>query len=385
MTNPTVSHIEILRFSRPINPPVRTAFGNMDARPCILVRLEDDQGVEGWGEIWCNYPPGGAEYRARLASRILGDALIGLPADAPAATSTTVGSRLHKLALQAGEPGPIAQITAGVDIALHDLQARRLGQSLAALLGAPLGDKGATVPCYASGIDNLAGEETVARARDQGYRAFKVKIGYGEGDGLPCLRRVFDGLAAGETLMTDANQAWDLTTALARVAEINDLALDWLEEPIPVDRPDAEWLALQAASRMPLAGGENMRGLPEFQHAIGLGALTTFQPDAAKWGGLSGCLAVARAAMAGGRRYCPHYLGGGVGLVASAHLLAAAGGDGLLEVDFNQNPLRDVLAGGALPIQGGLFHLPDGPGLGYVPDVAGLGDLLAERLEVTVD
>ena len=68
------------------------------------------------------------------------------------------------------------------------------------------------------------------------------------------------------------------------------------------------------------------------------------QPDLAKWGGLSGCWRVARKIRGAGLRYCPHFLGGGIGLIASAHLLAAAGGDGLLEVDVNPNPLRDAFA-----------------------------------------
>ena len=72
--------------------------------------------------------------------------------------------------------------------------------------------------------------------------------------------------------------------------------------------------------------------------------MAVVQPDVAKWGGISGCLPVARRVVAARRRYCPHYLGGGIGLLASAHLLAAVGGDGLLEVDCNPNPLREGLA-----------------------------------------
>ena len=96
------------------------------------------------------------------------------------------------------------------------------------------------------------------------------------------------------------------------------------------------------------------------------------QPDMAKWGGVTGCLPVARAILAGGVTYCPHYLGGGIGLLASANLLAAVGGPGLLEVDNNPNPLREGVTGER--IADGQFHLPDGPGLGIeaIPD--GLGE-----------
>ena len=76
--------------------------------------------------------------------------------------------------------------------------------------------------------------------------------------------------------------------------------------------------------------------------------------------------------MQAGLRYCPHYLGGGIGLLASAHLLAAAGGDGLLEVDANPNPLRTEIAPQfTRPVQG-RCHLGESPGIGVTPDIAQL-------------
>lgn len=138
----------------------------------------------------------------------------------------------------------------------------------------------------------------------------------------------------------------------------------WLEEPLPVDAPEADWRALAQTSDVPLAGGENIAGREAFDRAICAGILSVIQPDVAKWGGVSGCFAVARAAISAGRTYCPHFLGGGVGLLASAHLLAAAGGDGLLEVDVNPNPLRDVIAPIADHVALGAWTLDAAPGLG---------------------
>jgi L-alanine-DL-glutamate epimerase-like enolase superfamily enzyme len=86
------------------------------------------------------------------------------------------------------------------------------------------------------------------------------------------------------------------------------------------------------------------------------------QPDVAKWGGISRCYATARKTLDAGRIYCPHFLGGGIGLIASAHLLAAAGGDGLLEVDINPNQLRDAFLDGEMV--NGEWQLPETPGLG---------------------
>ena len=73
-----------------------------------------------------------------------------------------------------------------------------------------------------------------------------------------------------------------------------------------------------------------------------------------------------------GKIFCPHYLGAGIGLLASAHLLAGVGGDGLLEVDSNENPLRDRFCGPVLNVQDGMIELNDEAGLGITPDLASI-------------
>ena len=80
-------------------------------------------------------------------------------------------------------------------------------------------------------------------------------------------------------------------------------------------------------------------------------------------------MTIARQIIASGKRHCPHYLGGGIGLVASAHALAAVGGDGMLEVDINTNPLRSELVGDLLSKERGRACLGHAPGLGYEPDL----------------
>jgi L-alanine-DL-glutamate epimerase-like enolase superfamily enzyme len=118
-----------------------------------------------------------------------------------------------------------------------------------------------------------------------------------------------------------------------------------------------------------LAGGENIAGRANFTAALTEGVFGVVQPDAAKWGGITGCIAVARDILASKRVYCPHFLGGGIGLVASAHLLAGSGGGGWLEVDSNTNPLREDFCGAVADVKDGEIVLPETPGLGIEPDL----------------
>jgi L-alanine-DL-glutamate epimerase-like enolase superfamily enzyme len=363
-----IARVEAQLYRYPVATPVRTSFGTMHERPAVFVRIEDRDGAEGWGEIWCNFPDCGAEHRARLVETLFAPMLVGRDAAEPAEAMRDLSARTAVLAIQAGEPGPIQQCIAGIDIALWDLAARRAGEPLWRLLGGA----NPAICVYASGINPDAPERTALRCRDEGHRAFKLKVGFGRDVDLRNLQAMREAIGDGTPLMTDANQGWDLATATDMMPAMERFDLGWLEEPLRADRPWSEWQALASRASIPLAGGENVAGDDGFDAAISARALRVVQPDVAKWGGISGCLAVARRVRAAGLRYCPHYLGGGIGLLASAHLLAAVGGDGLLEVDAYPHALRTLTCGAAAKVSEGRVVLDETPGLGASPDIPAL-------------
>jgi len=373
-----ITRAEIFVFRAPISTPIRTSFGTMHDRPAVILRLEDAEGAHGWGEAWCNFPSCGAEHRARLLQTVLVPHLLGSRPETPELASAELARRVEILALQADEPGPLAQALACVDIALWDLAARRAGRPLHALLGSA---GNTSLPAYASGINHPGVADTIARAREEGYRFFKVKIGFGEDQDLQNVGDALDALRPGERLAVDVNQAWDLQQARDMARRLGSLPLLWIEEPLRCNRPVAEWKELAAASPLPLAGGENLRGRDQFATALAAGIFGVVQPDICKWGGLSQCRQVAAEILRDGVRYCPHYLGGGIGLLASAHLLAAVGGDGMLEVDCNPNPLRELLAAPFPPLRDSRFQLGDAPGLGSEPDLKSLAQYETLRTE----
>ena len=125
-----VARLEAFVLRCPIATPVQTSFGIMRDRPAVFVRVTDTEGAQGWGEVWCNFPTVGAEHRARLLDSVFAPLLVGSRHASPAAAFNELSARTEVLAIQSAEPGPIAQCIAGLDIALWDLHARRLGQPL---------------------------------------------------------------------------------------------------------------------------------------------------------------------------------------------------------------------------------------------------------------
>ena len=363
----TIRSVQAFGYRYPLTAPVITSFGRMKDRPAVFVRVEDTEGNVGWGEVWCNFPAPGAEHRVRLVNEVLAPFLENFRASEPSAAFERLTQGSSVLALQSGEAGPFAQSIAGIDLAVWDLHARRQNLALWRLLGGAR----RRIKVYASGINPVGSERTAEAALYRGYRALKLKIGFdpaGDRANLAALRRlVGEGLLA-----ADVNQGWTIAQALELAPQLERFDLAWLEEPIRADRPRQEWKQLHQIVRFPLAAGENIASQAGFAEVLSEPNLGVVQPDIAKWGGLSACAGIARDILASGKMFCPHYLGAGIGLLASAHLLAGVGGDGLLEVDCNENPLRDRFCGPVLDVRDGMIELGDEAGLGITPDLASI-------------
>lgn len=366
-------HIDVFRAS--VDNPVVTSFGSIPSRGIAMLRLEDSDGVIGWGDIWGNFPTITTEYRANLAAFLLPDLLLDKTIDDIPTFYRSLVKSLHVLSVQADEPGPVASVLAAVDQALWDLAARRADQPLRRLLNPKAADR---IPAYASGLNPGDGPETVAAQRARGHRAFKLKIGFGDDIDQHNVRTIVDGMSKGERFFVDANQRWDLEQAKYAADWLSETPVGWLEEPMVADAPRQDWMALKSAARLPLAGAENIRGMANVEAAYGW--LDFIQPDVGKWGGVTDCYQIATNALAAGKTYCPHWLGGGIGLMHSAQLLAAAGGNGLLEMDVNANPLRDHVLGDQLAIEDGHVSLPTAPGIGIAPDLSGIKDFQVSQV-----
>lgn len=363
-----ILRVEAWALRAPIDTPVITSFGTMRDRPAVYVRLTGDDGVQGWGEVWCNFPGVGAEHRARLLVDTVAPLVLATDWPDIRTLFTQLERRLAVLAVQTGEPGPLAQCCAGVDLAAWDLAARRAAQPLWQLLGGRSG----TARVYASGIHPTGAVDTAMRMRDAGHRAFKLKVGFDADTDRKRLAELRVALGDDATLMVDANQAWTPAEAPRRIAALAPARPAWVEEPIRADHAPAIWAALAGAAMAPLAAGENLRGDAAFDDLLAAHALSYVQPDVGKWGGPTGCRSVAQRAESSGSTFCPHWLGGPLGLLASMHLRAALGDRGWVEWDANPNPWHDQVRGQLPAVMDGRVNLGTTPGLGLDLDAASL-------------
>ena len=372
MTLPAVAplrlaSLEPVALEMSLDRAVVTPFATVRNVVALFVRARDEDGAEGWGEAWCNFPRFGHRHRARIVAEVLAPALVGRAFDSPADAWLRADEATRALRLQSGEPGPFAAAIAGVDIALWDLAARNAGLPLWRMLGG----KDPRVPVYASLARADDPRPTLERALAEGFRAFKVRSTGAIGDHLAAVRMARAVVGEEPELALDVNGTWEPEAAIATIDELAPARLAWVEEPLAVDAPDAAWRRLAQAAPMPLAGGENLIGADAFDAALASPALRVLQPDLTKWGGISGGLPLARRIVASGRRLAPHVFAGAPGLLAAAHLFAAGGSsDGILEYGVGRHPARDALL--ARELRDGAIVLGEAPGLGLPVDTDAL-------------
>ena len=350
------------------NLPV-SSLGAMRARNGLLVRVEDSDGAFGWGEVWCNFPPHAGQSRERLLRDVIVPEILGTTFAAPGDLYPALHARWHVMATHVGEPGPFTSAIAGLDMAVWDLWARRQDKPLhAALADEPAAPNPVnSVKVYASSPKPTEITGLIADLVAAGHTAVKLKVGYDPATDAQLVGTVRDATGPSMTIMIDANQSWDVDTAADCINRLAPYGLTFIEEPISALAPQSAWNDLAARVDVPLAAGENICDMALYDRHLAAGALRFYQPDVAKWGGIGGCAAVSRRIVDSGCTYCPHFMGTGIGLAASLHLLAAAGGGGFVELDANPNPLRTDLCDLDLTVRDGRVTVPAGPGIGVVP------------------
>jgi len=331
--------------------------GAWSALEIVLVRVETDDGLTGWGESFGYFCSSAV---AAAVRDMVAPVAVGQDASDPAALNRILQQRLHLH----GRYGLTIFAVSGLDIALWDLAGKRSGTSLTDLLGGNC--RSATrgrVPAYASLMrygDPVHVETFAAKAAEEGYADVKLHeirrdtIGAGRKAVGPRIR-----------LTTDINCTWTIEETRAILPYLKEIDLFWLEEPI---FPPEDWDALRDLGQhgIAISAGENACTSVEFSRLIP--AVTYAQPSVTKVGGITEVIAIADMARRLGRTLMPHSPYFGPGYWATVHLVAARAELGLLEYLY---VTPDAWLAGDIPRPSkGFITPPTGPGLGCEPDAA---------------
>jgi L-alanine-DL-glutamate epimerase-like enolase superfamily enzyme len=335
--------------------PYATFAGTLwDKLEILLVRVETEDGLVGWGEAF-----GHAAIPATRAAldSIVAPLVLGRDATDIAGLSREILHATHLL----GRNGSFVYAFSGIEIALWDLMGKRAGMPLYQLLG---GSRRESLQAYSSllayGSAELAARNTLAAA-NRGYRY--IKLHETTREALLASQHAVQG--RGIPVMLDVNCAWDVATAMAHARSMSGDGMYWLEEPVwPPE--DVHGLAQVRALGIPIAAGENVAGVFGFKALIEAGAIDIAQPSVTKLGGIGEAMKVVALCQANGVEVVPHCPYFGPGFIATMHIAATLAKTPLIEVlwmDMEANPFDPWVTP-----QDGMLRIPQGPGLGCDPD-----------------
>jgi muconate cycloisomerase len=336
---------------------------SVTAQSYVIVELRLANGVEGIGEAATLGGPRWSEESVEsikaTIDAYLAPALIGALAERFAAARTRMDA--------AAKRNNAAK--AAIESALFDAVGKTLGVPAVQLLGGAVRDSIPVLWTLASGDPAQEIEEAEKKLAARLHDTFKVKIGAQSPEAdVARLRRLAGALAGRASLIVDANQAWDETTAVRCLPVLAELGVQLVEQPLPAWNL-AGMARLRARSTVPLMADECVFSTHDMLDVARAGAADVVSLKLVKHGGLLATRDVAAVAEAAGiGLYGGCLLESSIG--AAAHLQVFAG---LRELawgceHFGPQILVDDLVEEPLRFADFRIHMPAGPGLGVTLD-----------------
>jgi L-alanine-DL-glutamate epimerase-like enolase superfamily enzyme len=296
-----ITSVETYALAVPLKQPIADSTASLRSWivPVVEIRTADGRVGTGISGVHC-----GPELLCDVISRYYAPALLG------AASEDILGTwkRLYWLPTHwLGRAGVVHMALAMVDIALWDLAAQRAGVPLWRLLGG----SAEAIETYNTdgGWLNYPVETLVRDVNsliDRGWHRVKVKVGKSDWrEDAQRVRAVRRAIGDDITLMCDANQRWDLSTASRLLPVLEEVGMDWIEEPLHADALDGH-ARLQRDTRVDIAAGESLYSYHHFASFIAADAIRVVQVDVTRVGGVTEWLQVAQHAAARGLRIAPH-------------------------------------------------------------------------------
>jgi L-alanine-DL-glutamate epimerase-like enolase superfamily enzyme len=327
---------------------------NLPAADSLLVRVTTDDGLTGWGESFGFR----AVASAKLAiDRLIAPLCIGRDATRIEPLMLEVQKKLHVF----GRGGALAFGISAIDIALWDIAGKAANMPLSRLLGGGAAD----LPCYASLVrysDPAQVRAGVRQVIEAGFRTLKLHE-----IELAAIRAARDEVGPAIALTLDVNCPWTLAEARGIAGDLRTIGLKWLEEPLWPPENFGGLAELRRATGIPIAAGENVYTLLDFERLLAAGAVDFVQPSPAKMGGISELRKIFPLAAVHNTTVMPHSFYDGPGLLAAIQATAALGtADAIIE--WRCFDLEATIYGPALQPKHGRIAVPRGAGLGIDPD-----------------
>jgi galactonate dehydratase len=340
----------------------------------MFVEVHTDAGITGLGEATL-------ESRTDIADAVLRwlePEYVGLDPTGPEAH----WDRVYYVATRWRNGPALMTGLSAIDMALWDIEAKRLGVPLYRLLGGPIRD---SLRVYYTHWDaSLTPEkrdlatvtELAKQTREQGWTAIKYTLPHAETElaridkdvaELAAIRQVFGSQV---DIALECAETFSIRSAIQLANAIAPYRPLFLEEP--TWRENSVGLGEVAAkSPVPIATGEGLFSRFEFKQLLDAKGALIIQPDVLHAGGVTELRKIANMAETYGVEVAPHQCSGPIAHMASMSTMMVCRNFLIHECEGTDNDLYVEMTGGTYPVQKrGMVRLPDAPGLGIHVDFA---------------
>lgn len=310
-----ITSIALYGLRLPLIRPFIVAYETYEDMPTILVKMETDEGIIGYGEATPDQHVTGETWEGTFSLLLhqLAPAIIG--------ENPFQIERIHEKMAEMVYAAPSAK--AALDIACYDIMGKAAGQPVYNLLGGRYHDS-LSVPYVVSILEPAAMAEEALEAVKEGYRSIKIKVGTDPYVDVERIRAVRSAIGKAVPLRVDANQGWRNRAVTMWVLEqVKGCDIDWIEQPVIAD--DLTALAeIRRQSIIPVMVDEGVHGDREMRETIVRQAADKLNIKLMKCGGLYPALKlVAQAEMAGIECQVGSMVESAVATAAGAHLAVA--------------------------------------------------------------
>lgn len=349
-----IKSIELIEINLPLVHFFETSFGRTYERRIILVRVEDADGAEGWGEVTCGEVPGYSDEWTDSAwvtmEHILAPMVVGKEVENAAGIwdlmKTARGHRMAK---------------SGIETACWELEAQKLGVPL----WKHLGGVNQTIECGVSiGIQDSIEQliEKITTEVEAGYQRIKIKIApHWDYDIIKAVRKEFPDIL----LMGDANSAYTLADT-DKLKSLDEFDLMMLEQPLPYD-DIVDHAKLQREIKTPICLDEPIKSHDDARKAIELGSGKIINLKNGRVGGHTQSKLVEKVCReAGIPVWCGGMLESGIGRAHNIAISTLAGYTMPGDVSAAKRYWHQDIVEPAVEVSSdGTITAPDGPGLGF--------------------
>ena len=301
-----ITGVETDLLKRPPGSPYYDAIHTLGVvNGSVVLRLRTDAGITGWANSSFGAIPDGPAVVQAILEKEIKPVILGKDPAFP----RRIRADLWK-ALEYQGVGGVAQFAmAAADIAIWDILGKNAGLPVYKMLGA-YGDR---MPVYSmcgwyyDGDDDLSRfKRAITAAVEQGYHAFKIKVGRSSlEDDVRRIRTAFDILGKGRRLLVDANQVFNRNEALRRGKVYQEMGCYWYEEPLPPHEMEGYTMLAQELE-MRIATGENLYTKYAFADLIARRGADVVQPDNRRAGGVTEWMEIAAIADGYGLELASH-------------------------------------------------------------------------------